>query len=55
MSRLGSDAIGDFGSLTRRGFEIGLAMVFALVGFVGEAAGMGFGVSLPSEASSVMG
>lgn len=55
LSRLLSDALGDNGSLARRDFEIGLVTVFALVGFVEEAFAVGFGVSLPSELSSVMG
>lgn len=55
LAKLLSDALGDFGSLVRRDFEVGLATVFDLVGFVEEAFAVGFGVSLPSEESSVMG
>lgn len=54
-AKLLSDALGDNGSLARRGFEMGLVTVFALVGFVEAAFAVGFGVSLPSELSSVMG
>lgn len=54
-AKLLSDALGDLGSLIRRDFEVGLVTVFALVGFVEVAFVGGFGVSLPSELSSVMG